>query len=77
MTTETTNEVEKKIPILENWHVGKYHWSAGESLVAFGTISNDDRFPDGTQIRTSRVAYIKGGFLRTQNTLYQLGEMAP
>lgn len=57
---------------LENWEVCKLY---GVRQVR-GAIYDDVRgmFEDGEVIRTTRVRSIKGGILRTKNSVYKLGK---
>ena len=43
--------------------------------VIYGKIYGDTRgrFPDGTQIRTSKIDSIEGDIVYTQNSVYKLG----
>jgi hypothetical protein len=59
--------------LLKNWTIERY-WNG--SVVVRGEIYNDtkNRFPDGTNIRTSSVQYIDfvAGVVRTLNSVYNL-----
>jgi hypothetical protein len=56
------------MPKLENWSVVNNR--------AYGEIYADSRFPDGKAIVTSQISHIIGGYLKTRNTLYELGKSA-
>lgn len=61
-------------PILTNIRIQK---GATNKLVAWGIISNDKRFDDGTEVKTSYIVNIDiaNKTLQTKNTLYRMGDL--
>lgn len=65
--------------LLEDWYFTRGVGFAKSTDGVFwicGKIYNDDRFPDGAEVRTSRVTTIKDDLSesQTRNTRYVLGE---
>ena len=60
-----------KTPRLENWHI---HYVTKKEQVVYGKIYDDERFPDGVPVRTSRIVSMDGDMVTTKNTTYKLGK---
>ncbi len=73
--------VKEVAPSYENKHIGGTidNWSYSPvSKSVIGSICDDDRFPDGYEIRTSYVVKLdeENRTLETRNTIYHLGNRA-
>jgi len=62
------------MPRLENWQVVSGVHTGNRVII--GEIHDDDRFPDGKGVRTSRLKGINFDTMKavTLNTVYDLGE---
>lgn len=64
---------------LNNWYEKRVEYTEDPERnfsVVFGHLDNDNRWRDGTKVRTSTVVKLdtENGVLETRNTVYQLGE---
>lgn len=69
----TENLEPKQHRLIRNWNIER----VGEGFIIVGYIYNDERFPDHTPIRTSRLREIDfvDGIAKTRNTIYKLEVM--
>lgn len=70
------NEVTKPYRgVIENWRVVDWCYSTGQKVVS-GFLFGDDRYEDGTSIRTSEVVKLdyENKKLETLNSMYDLGK---
>lgn len=60
---------------LENWRLVDWCKSKGDQVVC-GWLYGDDRFEDGTEIRTSGIVKLdrENNTLETRNSIYKLGK---
>lgn len=61
---------------IENWKVVDWCKSTGEKVVTGNIFSDEDRFEDGTFIRTSAIVKLdyENNKLETLNSIYDLGK---
>ena len=62
--------------VIENWKVVDWCKSTGEKVVTGAIFGDEDRFEDGTFIRTSAIVKLdyENKKLETLNSLYDLGK---
>ena len=68
-----TKSDNKSVSKLTEWHF--YHYATDGAYVLVGKVVGDNRFADGTEIRTSRLLRVdfEKGEAETLNTIYKLG----
>lgn len=61
---------------INNWRVLDYCYSTGEQVVVGNIFGDEDRFEDGTLIRTSSIVKLdyENNKLETLNSIYDLGK---
>jgi hypothetical protein len=71
-----TNNTKPFRGVIENWKVVDYCYSTGEQVVTGRIFGDEDRFEDGTFIRTSAIVKIdyENKRLETLNSIYTLGK---
>ena len=62
--------------VIQNWKVVDWCYSTGEKVVKGNIFGDEDRFEDGTFIRTSAIVKLdyENKKLETLNSLYDLGK---
>lgn len=61
---------------INNWRVLDHYYSTGGQVVAGNIFGDEDRFEDGTLIRTSSIVKLdyENNKLETLNSIYDLGK---